>query len=97
VKRALQILGEARLHAGNRRHAPLPCLPVAGRRIDEHQLQPVLVQPRTDLGRVVGVGKLTCDRPKSRAPRGAEPLKERHLAEHHRQIRGKSWHRLQPG
>ena len=80
------------LPAGQRRLPALARRPVAGRRVEQHLLQPAVLEPLGDLGRRVLVGKEKLHRLEPRGAGAREAVEEGDLGEHHRQVGGEARH-----
>jgi len=81
-----------KLAARDRREAPVTLLPIAGRRVQQHHVEPVRTLLGNELLDSVLVGKRELDGAKSGVRGFAEALEERHLVEQERQIRGEPRH-----
>src|SRR5690606_25484483 len=76
--------------------AALAGLPVAGRRVEQHQLLAGTAQRRRDLCRGVSVGKLAFDGAEAILRGGFDTLQERQLGVHRRKVGGESRHDRTP-
>ncbi len=72
--------------------AALAAGPVAGRKVDQHLLEPVVVERLLERGPVVVVRKQIFDRGESRGRGRGEAIHESDFVEKHREVGGESWH-----
>ncbi|MNT44383.1 hypothetical protein D3C72_1809080 [compost metagenome] len=76
----------------------LPCgghagaVSTAGRRVEQHQLQSVVREPRGDVGGLEGVGKLKLHRREPVARSSGKAVQKRQLGVHQAQVGGKLGH-----
>ena len=71
------------LAAGVAGHAALALRPIARRRIEQHLLQPIILEPGRNLGRRVVVRKKELNPLKARLRRQREAVQEGDFIEHH--------------
>ncbi len=92
VQRLGDGIAEVGLAAGQGGHAAFALRPVPRRGVEQHLRQPVVLQPRGDLGRREVVGEQELDPLEAGLGGQGEAVEERHLVEHHREVRGEARH-----
>ena len=92
LQRRVDRTAELVFAAGQRGHAALAALPVAGRPVEQHLLQTVLGQARAERLRLVRVGKQVLHRLEAVGRRGGKAVEEFVLRIEHAQVGGEAGH-----